>query len=74
MNAAYAPSVNSMWVPVGILRPPFLTTDAVAAVSYGSIGQIIGHELTHGFDNTGAKYDKGSEEYPVPLYIHLGPH
>ena len=61
VNAAYAPSVNSLWVPAGILRPPFLHADDVAAVRYGSLGQILGHELTHGFDNTGAKYDKGSE-------------
>ena len=59
VNAAYAPSVNSLWVPVGILRPPFLHAD-VAAVRYGSLGQILGHELTHGFDNTGAQFDKGS--------------
>ena len=61
VNAAYAPSVNSLWVPVGILRPPFLHADDVAAVRYGSLGQILGHELTHGFDNAGAKFDKGSE-------------
>ncbi|MBC7974233.1 MAG: M13 family metallopeptidase [Myxococcales bacterium] len=57
VNAFYNPSLNSMNFPAGILQPPFFSEHHAAAVNYGHIGSTIGHELTHGFDDDGAKYD-----------------
>ena len=57
VNAFYDPSRNSMNFPAGILQPPFFSERHAAAVNYGGIGSTIGHELTHGFDDDGAKYD-----------------
>jgi putative endopeptidase len=57
VNAFYNASLNSMNFPVGILQPPFFSESYAAAVNYGQIGSTIGHELTHGFDDDGAKYD-----------------
>lgn len=57
INAYYDPSMNNINFPTGILQPPFFDPTAPAAVNYGSIGFIIGHEITHGFDDQGAKFD-----------------
>lgn len=57
INAYYDPSMNNINFPTGILQPPFFNPAAPAAVNYGSIGFIIGHEITHGFDDQGAKFD-----------------
>ncbi len=57
INAYYDPSMNNINFPTGILQPPFFDPAAPAAVNYGSIGFIIGHEITHGFDDQGAKFD-----------------
>ncbi|HCQ16169.1 MAG TPA: M13 family peptidase [Cryomorphaceae bacterium] len=57
VNAYYSPSYNEVVFPAGILQPPFYNTDAEAAINYGGIGGVIGHELTHGFDNNGSQYD-----------------
>lgn len=58
VNAYYNPSYNEIVFPAGILQPPFFNKDADDAVNYGAIGVVIGHEMTHGFDDQGRKYDK----------------
>jgi putative endopeptidase len=57
VNAYYNPSLNEIVFPAGILQPPFFDAKADDAVNYGGIGMVIGHELTHGFDDQGRKYD-----------------
>ena len=57
VNAYYRPSMNDITFPAGILQPPFYGTSMDDAVNYGAIGMVIGHELTHGFDDQGRKYD-----------------
>ena len=58
VNAYYNPSANEIVFPAGILQPPFFYADGDDAVNYGAIGVVIGHEMTHGFDDMGRKYDK----------------
>ncbi len=58
VNAGYIPSYNQIVFPAGILQPPFFFLDADDAVNYGAIGVVIGHEMTHGFDDKGRLYDK----------------
>ncbi|MGY4103351.1 M13 family metallopeptidase [Nocardia sp. R16R-3T] len=57
VNAMYDPTANSISFPAAILQPPFFDKDAAAAVNYGAIGAIIGHEIGHGFDDQGSRYD-----------------
>lgn len=57
INAYYDPSMNNINIPAGILQPPFYDPKAPAAVNYGGIGFVIGHEMTHGFDDQGARFD-----------------
>ncbi len=57
VNAYYNPVMNEIVFPAGILQPPFFNPEADDAVNYGSMGAVIGHELTHGFDDEGNKYD-----------------
>jgi putative endopeptidase len=57
VNAYYSPSFNDINFPAGILQPPFYDNSADAAVNFGGIGVVIGHEMTHGFDDQGSKYD-----------------
>jgi putative endopeptidase len=57
VNAYYAPPMNNINFPAGILQPPFYNPRADDAVNYGAIGVVIGHELTHGFDDQGRRYD-----------------
>ncbi|MBO7143000.1 MAG: M13 family metallopeptidase [Bacteroidales bacterium] len=57
VNAGYYPSLNKICFPAGILQPPFFNPDADEACNYGAIGVIIGHEMTHGFDDQGSQYD-----------------
>lgn len=57
INAYYDPSMNNINLPAGILQAPFFDPDAPAAVNFGAIGFVIGHELTHGFDDQGAQFD-----------------
>ncbi len=56
VNAYYSPTLNEIVFPAAIMQPPFFDGAADDAVNYGSIGAVIGHELTHGFDDQGAKY------------------
>jgi putative endopeptidase len=57
INAYYNPSFNEIVFPAAILQPPFFDPDADDAVNYGAIGAVIGHEISHGFDDQGSKYD-----------------
>ena len=57
VNAYYNPSQNNINFPAGILQPPFYSNKADDAENFGGIGAVIGHELTHGFDDQGAKFD-----------------
>ncbi|HEX7420679.1 MAG TPA: M13 family metallopeptidase, partial [Thermoanaerobaculia bacterium] len=57
VNASYNPPRNDITFPAGILQPPFYDPNADDAYNYGGIGVVIGHEMTHGFDDQGAKYD-----------------
>jgi putative endopeptidase len=57
VNAYYDPSMNDINFPAGILLPAFYDKDATDATNYGHIGAVVGHELTHGFDDQGAKFD-----------------
>ena len=57
VNAYYSPQMNEIVFPAGILQPPFFDLSADDAVNYGAIGVVIGHEIGHGFDDQGAKYD-----------------
>lgn len=58
VNAYYNPSMNEIVFPAGILQPPFFNMNADDAVNYGGIGVVIGHEMTHGFDDQGRNFDK----------------
>ena len=58
VNAYYNPTTNEICFPAAILQPPFFNADADDAVNYGAIGVVIGHEMTHGFDDQGRNYDK----------------
>ena len=68
MNAYYNPSFNDINFPAGILQPPFFDFNIDPAVNFGGIGVVIGHEMTHGFDDQGSKYDgKGNlREWQTP--------
>ena len=57
VNAYYNPTMNEIVFPAGILQPPFFNPDADDAVNYGAIGAVIGHEITHGFDDQGSRSD-----------------
>jgi putative endopeptidase len=57
VNAYYNPPLNEIVFPAGILQRPFFDPNADDAVNYGGIGAVIGHEMTHGFDDTGSQYD-----------------
>jgi putative endopeptidase len=57
VNAYYSPNMNEIVFPAGILQPPFFDPNADDAVNYGGMGAVIGHEMTHGFDDQGRQYD-----------------
>jgi predicted metalloendopeptidase len=59
VNAYYHPMLNEIVFPAGILQPPFFFPDGDDAVNYGAIGTVIGHEITHGFDDNGSQFDEG---------------
>ncbi len=57
VNAYYNPSMNEIVFPAGIMQPPFFDPNADDAVNYGGMGAVIGHEMTHGFDDQGSQFD-----------------
>jgi len=57
VNAYYNPLVNEIVFPAGILQPPFFSKEATPAVNYGAMGMVVGHEVTHGFDDQGSQFD-----------------
>ena len=57
VNAYYSPRRNNINFPAGILQPPFFDDKLDDAVNYGGIGAVIGHEMTHGFDDSGRRFD-----------------
>jgi putative endopeptidase len=62
VNASYNSAKNAITFPAGILQPPFFYAEGDDAINYGGIGGVIGHEITHGFDNSGRKFDaKGNQ-------------
>jgi len=61
VNAYYHPLLNEIVFPAGILQPPFFYADADDAVNYGAIGAVIGHEITHGFDDQGSHFDAAGQ-------------
>lgn len=64
VNAYYNPTTNEICFPAGILQPPFFDPDADDAINFGAIGSVIGHEMTHGFDDQGHLYDKDGDLNP----------
>lgn len=62
VNAGYNARNNEITIPAGILRPPFFSSKADDAVNYGAMGASIGHEMTHGFDDQGRKYDASGNQ------------
>eukprot|EP00111_Clytia_hemisphaerica_P020438 TCONS_00060230-protein len=58
VNAYYEPTENEIVFPAGILQPPYFQSNYPKSVNFGMMGSIIGHEITHGFDNNGRQYDK----------------
>lgn len=57
VNASYSGTNNDITFPAGILQPPFFNTEADDAINYGAIGGVIGHEISHGFDDSGSRFD-----------------
>ena len=57
VNAYYNPPTNEIVFPAAILQPPFFNVAADDAINYGGIGAVIGHEISHGFDDQGRRYD-----------------
>uniref|UniRef100_A0A674EJR3 Membrane metallo-endopeptidase-like 1 n=1 Tax=Salmo trutta TaxID=8032 RepID=A0A674EJR3_SALTR len=58
VNAFYSPNRNQIVFPAGILQPPFFSKQQLQALNFGGIGMVIGHEITHGFDDNGRNFDK----------------
>jgi putative endopeptidase len=61
VNAFYGPKSNGLWIPAGILQAPFFDYQNSDAENYGSVGTILGHEMSHGFDDDGRRYDARGE-------------
>ncbi|MEO8276880.1 MAG: M13 family metallopeptidase [Thermoanaerobaculia bacterium] len=57
VNAGYSPNANDITFPAGLLQPPFFHRDFPAAMNYGAVGVVMGHEITHGFDDEGRQFD-----------------
>ena len=72
VNAYYNPEFNEIVFPAAILQPPFFNPAADDAVNYGAIGQIIGHEISHGFDDEGSQYDAEGKLLTPPGWFTQG--
>lgn len=72
VNAFYSSSKNQIVFPAGILQPPFFSKGQAKSLNYGGIGMVIGHEITHGFDDNGRNYDKDGDlkEWWTPDSTH----
>lgn len=64
VNAYYSPTKNEIVFPAGILQAPFYTRSSPNALNFGGIGVVVGHELTHAFDDQGREYDKDGNLRP----------
>lgn len=62
INAYYNPTTNEICFPAAILQPPFFDVEADEAANYGAIGVVIGHEMSHGFDDQGSQFDKTGQQ------------
>ena len=71
VNAYYNPTTNEICFPAGILQYPFFDAKADDAFNYGAIGVVIGHEMTHGFDDQGRKYDKDGQKLIAKNLMHV---
>ncbi len=76
VNAYYSPQMNDINFPAGILQPPFYDVTKDPAVNFGGIGVVIGHEMTHGFDDQGSKFGPtGNVKYNPTAHgqlVHAG--
>ena len=63
INAYYNPTTNEICFPAAILQPPFFDANADDAINYGAIGGVIGHEMSHGFDDQGSQFDKTGNQH-----------
>lgn len=72
VNAYYHPSLNEIVFPAAILQPPFFDAEADEAVNFGSMGAVVGHEMTHGFDDQGRKFDHVCMIFSNGFYDTLG--
>ena len=63
INAYYSPTTNEICFPAAILQPPFFDPNADDAMNYGAIGGVIGHEMSHGFDDQGSQFDKDGNQH-----------
>jgi len=66
VNASYNPLTNQLTFPAAILQPPFFDPDATDEINYGGIGAVIGHEMTHGYDDQGSRFDAQGRFLPDP--------
>ena len=69
IGALYYPLENTAFLPLSIVRPPFFHANYPSYISYGALGHAIGHEITHGFDNTGRKFDSTGKIFLATLCI-----
>jgi len=70
VNAQYVLDKNSIVIPAAVLQPPFFSSGIPDYINYGGIGSLIGHELTHAFDNTGKDFDMNGN-LSNWVYIHI---